>query len=125
LLLSPSFVVGASWACVAVLFVRHGLRARALAAWAPPPPLTGPGAARGVQAVIHRLEPTCLERALVLQRWLAASGDRRDVVIGVRRDVPDGFAAHAWLVGEALGADGYVELERLPVAAATGGRPRR
>jgi hypothetical protein len=49
--------------------------------------------------VLRRLEPSCLERALVLQRWLAARGDPREVVIGVT--APDAhFEAHAWLDGE-------------------------
>jgi hypothetical protein len=36
---------------------------------------------------------------LVLQRWLAAHGDQRDVIIGVLAPA-EGFGAHAWLEGE-------------------------
>jgi hypothetical protein len=76
------------------------------------PPLLPAAAAPGVTAVLRRTSPTCLERALVLQRWLAAHGAARDVVIGVRAPA-DGFAAHAWLDGEQHGR-GYAELTRLP-----------
>lgn len=62
--------------------------------------------------MLRRTSPTCLERALVLQRWLAEQGSPRDVVIGVTAP-SDGFAAHAWLEGEEHGHD-YTELTRLP-----------
>jgi hypothetical protein len=61
---------------------------------------------------LWRTSPTCLERALVLQRWLAAHGSPYDVVIGVTAPA-DGFAAHAWLDGED-DARAYAELTRLP-----------
>jgi hypothetical protein len=77
---------------------------------APPPPLPA-SAARGVHAVLRRSEPTCLERSLVLQRWRAAQGEPRDVVIGVTAPGA-GFAAHAWLDDEVPGA-AYRELTRL------------
>ena len=78
-----------------------------------PPPQLPPGAVRGVTAVLRRLDPSCLERSLVLQRWLAAHGDRRDVVIGVTAPRA-GFRAHAWLDGEpADGERSFDELLRL------------
>jgi hypothetical protein len=53
-------------------------------------------------------------RSLVLQRWHAAHGSRRDLVIGVTTP-GDGFAAHAWLDGEpAHQTAAFVELTRLP-----------
>jgi hypothetical protein len=62
---------------------------------APPPRL--PASARaGVLAVIRRRPSTCLERALVLQRWEADHGGESDVIIGVTGP-RDGFLAHAWL----------------------------
>ncbi|RMB77392.1 lasso peptide biosynthesis B2 protein [Rhodococcus sp. SBT000017] len=54
------------------------------------------GSRRGVDAVLRRLSPTCLERSLVKQRWLASHGVDAEVVIGVRREDSD-FTAHAWL----------------------------
>jgi hypothetical protein len=60
-----------------------------------------------------RLRATCLESALVRQRWLAAHGERRDIVIGILatglRDQP----AHAWLDGtDPWAATSYIELHR-------------
>jgi Transglutaminase-like superfamily len=76
----------------------------------PRPPRLPAGAVRGVRAVLRRREPSCLERSLVLQRWLAAHGDPRDVVIGTTGT--SAFEAHAWLEGEDAGH--YTELTRLP-----------
>lgn len=79
-----------------------------------PPPLH-PSAGRGVFAVLRRAPHTCLERALVLQRWQAAHGKERDVIIAVRGSIDD-FAAHAWLDGEPdVDVNAYEELLRLPV----------
>jgi Transglutaminase-like superfamily len=74
------------------------------------PPSLPARAGRGVDAVLRRLEPSCLERALVLQRWLAARGDRRDVIIGVTAP-GDGFRAHAWLEGE--NGSSFTEIARV------------
>lgn len=77
-----------------------------------PPPLPS-HARRGVHAVLRRQQSTCLERALVLQRWCAANGDARDVIVAVRGGTVD-FAAHAWVDGEPDGAaDSFEELIRL------------
>lgn len=65
--------------------------------------------------MIRRWDPTCLERALVLQAWEAAHGGARDVVIGVRGS-GESMAAHAWLDGEPDGAAAAYE-ELLRVAA--------
>jgi hypothetical protein len=78
----------------------------------PAPPRLPEHAERGVYALLRRREHSCLERSLVLQRWLAAHGDARDVVIGTTG--VEGFAAHAWLEGDLGSAARYVELARLP-----------
>ncbi len=71
-------------------------------------------------AVLRRERYTCLERALVRQAWHAAHGDRRDVIIGVQAPSA-GFAAHAWLDGDASSqTEAFAELARRSVAA---GRP--
>lgn len=77
----------------------------------PAPPALSDGAIRGVYAVLRRRHVTCLERSLVLQRWLAAHGDSRAVIIGVTRPGDD-FHAHAWLEGEFPCHPGYEELTR-------------
>jgi transglutaminase superfamily protein len=80
----------------------------------PAPPRLPAGARRGVLAVISRKPNTCLERALVLQRWEAAHGAPSDVVIGVPSPGAD-FVAHAWLESMPDGlAAGYHELHRIP-----------
>lgn len=96
-LLSPSTARAAAWAFVALRRARRDLEAHGLdgARVTPPPPL--PASARAaVLAVVRRRPSTCLERALVLQRWEADHGAGSDVIIGVNA-ASDGFRAHAWL----------------------------
>lgn len=79
----------------------------------PPPPRLPPHAARGVGALLRRRQHSCLEGALVRQRWLAARGDPRDVVIGVMAP-GEAFGAHAWIDGDdAAAGAGFTELRRL------------
>jgi hypothetical protein len=57
----------------------------------------------------------CLVQALAARRWLAQRGIPTRLRIGATREVPQGFAAHAWLLaGETLvtggETDGYAEL---------------
>ena len=81
---------------------------------APSPPQLPSHARRGVLAVLRRRRSTCLERALVLQRWHQAQGNLCDVIIAVRGSQID-FSAHAWLDGEPDGAaDAFSEVLRLP-----------
>lgn len=69
-------------------------------------------AARGVFAILRRQRPTCLERALVLQRWCAAHGELRDVIVGVQGS-GEHFRAHAWLEDDSLPTTGFAELLRV------------
>ena len=93
---------------------RNGLQGARVAA----PPRLPAAARRGVLAVLRRRPSTCLERALVLQRWEAAHGACADVVIGVRAPTDD-FVAHAWLetMPDAPATD-FRELMRLPAPGA-------
>lgn len=104
-------VRAAWWAFTSLRSTRRRLQRDAVAdiAVKPPPPLPD-HAGRGVDAVLRRASSTCLERALVLQRWLAEHGTMKDVVVGVtgRAD----FRAHAWLDGEAAD-ERFQELLRL------------
>jgi hypothetical protein len=77
------------------------------------PPRSAPRhATRGVRTVLRHGNATCLERSLVLQRWYAAQGIERDVVIGVTS--PADFSAHAWLDGDPTEpAAEFRELHRL------------
>jgi Transglutaminase-like superfamily len=112
--LDPQALRAAWWAVGALAHARRALARRELEdiVLAPPPRLP-PATERGVQAVLRRRSATCLERSLVLQRWHAAHGKRRDVVIGVN-GAPADFRAHAWLEGEPLPPDTqFDELVRL------------
>ena len=64
--------------------------------------------------MLRRLPTTCLERAMIEQRWQAANGNPRDVLVAVRGPAA-GFRAHAWLEGDEPPADesGYRELLRI------------
>jgi hypothetical protein len=115
--LRPAVWWGAAWAWLALLRVRRRLQRNGLSSIALKPAPCSAGGALGVHAVISRLSPTCLERALILQSWLAARGTAPDVVIGVP---PGGLVtsakdpAHAWLDGlDAVSAASYVELHRV------------
>ena len=105
----------AGWTARALRQARRTLRAGGVAGArvGAPPPLPR-SAGRGVEAVLRRSRASCLERALVLQRWEAAHGVPAAVVIGVQGPAR-GFRAHAWLEGRPDGlADAYDELVRLP-----------
>lgn len=79
----------------------------------PPPPNVPGGARRGVEALLRRRGHTCLEAAIVRQRWLAAHGMRREIVIGVASPRA-GFVAHAWVDGEEPSApQQFSELTRI------------
>lgn len=90
----------AIWTRRSLTIVRRNLRAgRYERVDLPTPPAVGRDAVSAVQAVLRSGRATCLERSLVMQRWLRAQGDLRDVVIGVTPPGA-GFSAHAWLEGE-------------------------
>jgi hypothetical protein len=105
------------WAQRALLEARYGLRRKGVGRVrvAFPPKLPA-SARRGVLAVLRRRSHTCLERALLLQRWEAAQGRAVEVIIGIKGSSTE-FKAHAWLDGEPDNDDGsFRELLRLPVA---------
>ena len=106
-------VRAAAWAARASVAARRQLKTvRLEAIELPPAPGLPRHAGRGVQAVLRHAGGTCLERALVRQRWLAGQGVARDLVIGVAAGPP--FSAHAWLDGDAAASsDGFQELGRL------------
>lgn len=102
----------ALWTWRALRSTRAQLAAGAVRdVFVPTPPVLPDGSARAVRQVLARVEPSCLERSLVLQRWLAAHGRPLDVVIGTRGGSGGDFAAHAWLESEPQ--DTYIEMTRL------------
>jgi hypothetical protein len=105
----------AVWAWRALRSVRGQLRDGGMRdVHVPAPPRVRPRAVRAVRVVLAREEPSCLERALVLQRWLLAQGIARDVVVGTNGSAPGTFTAHAWLDGESMPDERrYIEMTRL------------
>ena len=101
---------GAWWALRALRRVRRE-RARVAVDGlvVPAPPPLGPAARRGIDVVLRAASASCLERALVLQRWRASRGQVRAIVIGVTAPGA-GFRAHAWLEDEP--APGFSEIAR-------------
>ena len=104
----------AAWATQSLIRARRQLRLSGLRRLElPPPPRLQPSARRGVDAVLRRVPNTCLERALVLQRWHLAQGREVDVIVGVAGSTAT-FGAHAWLDGESPDADRpYAEIHRI------------
>jgi hypothetical protein len=113
-LLAPSNLRAAAWALVALRRTGRELAAHGLdGARVAPPPMLPASARPGVLAVVRRRPSTCLERALVLQRWDADHDSGSDVIIGVRGP-RDGFRAHAWLESMPDGPPGtFQEIFRL------------
>jgi hypothetical protein len=114
-LLAPSSLRAAIWALVSLRRAKHDLAERGLdGAHVAAPPRLPASAGVGVLAVVRRRPSTCLERALVLQRWQAAHGAGSDVIIGVTGP-SDGFEAHAWLETMPDAPPGvFQEIMRLP-----------
>ena len=110
---TPHELAGAVWALRAVRAARRQLRRTGYEGIVlPPVPRRPAEAARGVRMVLRRLPATCLERAVILQRWRAAQGDPHDIVVGVIGP-GEGFRAHAWLDDEEPGDERYSELLRI------------
>ena len=112
-LASLSELRAAVWANRALGEIRRELDGGWKAAVPSAPPRLPRAASRGVEALLSHRRHSCLEGAIVRQRWLAAHAIYRDVVIGVTSP-SEKFTAHAWLDGEedSLTA-GFVELTRL------------
>jgi hypothetical protein len=108
-------VRAAVWARVSLRRASRALACYGVNATIPRPPRSLPtGARRGVEAVLRRTSPTCLERSLVLQTWLAAHAVPCEVVIGVAKQGSE-VKAHAWLdieTGDRVARD-YTEVHRL------------
>jgi transglutaminase superfamily protein len=103
------------WAARAMRGLRRDLRSLGLRARVPVPPPLPADAVRGVRGIADLSHATCLERSLLLQRWLVAHGQAHDVLVGVGPSARD-FEAHAWIEGydpDEAGA-GFEVLTRVP-----------
>jgi hypothetical protein len=103
------------WAWRALRSTRAQLRAGAVRnVHVPDAPEVDPRAGRAVRLMLSREQPSCLERAFVLQRWFLAQGMPRDVIVGTSGTTSTEFKAHAWLDGEPVPEEPrYVEMLRL------------
>src|SRR4051794_20434432 len=101
----------ALWTWRAVRSARTQLRAGAVRdVRVPPPPAIPSFAGRAVRRMLAD-RASCLEQALVLQRWLVANGVERDVIVGTSGSRTGDFVAHAWVDGEFLPEEpAYVEM---------------
>jgi hypothetical protein len=86
----------AGWALLALRRLRgrisrDGLEVEVIAA-----PPSQSASVRGVELALRLRRATCLERSLVVQRWLLAQGRPHDVLVGVSGGV-DAIDAHAWI----------------------------
>jgi hypothetical protein len=86
------------WAVFALRKLRGEISERGLEAQVTGPPELAPEGLRGVEAALRRRHATCLERSLILQRWLMAHGATHEVLIGVSGGA-DRIEAHAWIDG--------------------------
>jgi Transglutaminase-like superfamily len=104
----------AMWAVAALRRLRgelasDGLETHVLA----PPPLRG-ASARGIELALRAGRATCLERSLIVQRWLLAQGRSHEVVVGVSGGA-EAIEAHAWIdrYDAAAQGAGFRELARV------------
>jgi hypothetical protein len=103
------------WTMRSVHRLRVGLRTNGLKAELTMPPPLPSSAVRGVTATAGCMRATCLERSLLLQKWLLAHGRPHTLVIGVPAPGDEPFIAHAWLEGHDGTDDGaaYAQLVRI------------
>lgn len=113
--LKPTVLRAALWAFLAARQARRDLRSGISRPTVRPCPKLPRSASSGVFGMMARLDPTCLERSLVIQAWLSAHGDHRDIVIGLPKENFGEVPAHAWVDGtDRISPVEYLELHRLP-----------
>jgi len=84
------------WAVLTLRRLRSEISELGLEAHITAPPELASDGLRGVEGALRRRHATCLERSLILQRWLIAHGASHEVLIGVNGGA-DWVEAHAWL----------------------------
>jgi hypothetical protein len=107
--LAPAGII---WADESLRHLRRVLRSDGIDARLPSPPRAGAWLSGLIARWLNWRGATCLERSLILQRWLLELGRPHDLLIGVQGSGSgDGAFAHAWLDHE--DSMGYAELLRV------------
>ena len=121
---NPATLRAAWWTWRSVRSVKRRLSADGVRTTVRKPPAVPVGARQGVDAVLRRTAPTCLERCLVYQAWLAACALPCEVVVGIAPGDQPGSAmdAHAWLDFESDDPETtrYQEIHRISPHTSTG-----
>jgi Transglutaminase-like superfamily len=104
------------WTELSLRGLQRDLADRRIAATVPPSYLVSPLATVAARAWLRVRRASCLQRSLIVQRWLFAAGESHDVLVGVASRSPivatgSPILAHAWLDHEA--APGYKVIARL------------
>jgi Transglutaminase-like superfamily len=86
----------AGWAVLALHRLRREIASDGLEVRVAPAPASASASVRGVELALRLARATCLERSLVVQRWLLAQGRRHDVLVGVSGGA-SALDAHAWI----------------------------
>jgi hypothetical protein len=89
-------VRAAGWAMFALHRLRREIPSKGLEVRVLAPPTTARRDVRGVEAALRLRHATCLERSLIVQRWLMACGSPHDVLVGVTGGSKS-VEAHAWI----------------------------
>jgi hypothetical protein len=111
------------WAGVRLRALRRELPAHGLEAFVPPPPALPPHALRGVTGLAVVARASCLERSLLLQRWLAEHGRPYPMLVGVALTGEEGFRAHAWLEGFDPDPEAYEVMTTVAAPTPLGSNP--
>lgn len=106
-----------AWLDAGLADVRRGLGTEGINAGSrlPDPPYAAPWLTGLVAFRLAMQHATCLERSLIMQRWLMAIGRPHDVLIGVKSP-RETTIAHAWLDHE--DSRGHHVLMRVPPSGA-------
>lgn len=102
------------WAARALRALRRDLPVGGLEVTVAPPPPLPARAIVGVTGLAVFARATCLERSLLVQRWLSEHGTEPEVLVGVANLAGEGFRAHAWVAGFDADPDEYSVLAKVP-----------
>ncbi|MGH2870777.1 MAG: lasso peptide biosynthesis B2 protein [Solirubrobacteraceae bacterium] len=84
------------WADQALVGLRRDLPVQGIKARVAPPRAAAGWGTAPITVWLRYRRATCLERSIILQRWLMCIGQPHDVLIGVRSP-EEAVMAHAWL----------------------------